>query len=802
MDPGEEVEMDTEEEAHSPTAAAVHFQLQLDKPIPSQIRIAEWNPEKDLLAMVTEDSKIFLHRFNWQRLWTVSPGKCITSLCWRPDGKMIAVGLEDGSIALHDVENGKLLRSIKSHDAAVVCLNWEEDAQPIGREESNVSPYEDRTPRFFPPAPRIPQMPGLSSGDAGLNDDLEDTFGELSYNSHKRFNILCSGDNDGDICFSIFGIFSIGKINICKVAICTPSMNEIFTCQLMNASLHKLSLSRNLCQLTVLAFGGLSEDENGGSVLQKKDHAELKDKYLHLKDSHVGLHCLRLDTSIFRSRRNELYQVALQASSIEDLIEVIRASLSVMYKQWSDAMSTFYEKCDSLASLIIDHGLDSSPEEEFLSLLLGARSSPPLHQFLVNSLGEVGLKRVIKAVDGAGKELNLIIREHLQPAAEIIGFRIGELRGLSRWRSRYHSVGLDEKLIDNATERAGILLVQVERFLRVLAIVIHELQNFFSWLMRCIKLLMSESATPVSLPNIELIITFLKFHYNCDPVKQLLEGSEVLHDIEVDVDTMRRIEELRAFGGFLDTGYLRRTLTKEFGELENSLKEAFSMPFSTISRRICCEDFLPLYPISSPYAVTSLNPPASVSYVKDETVDTSICYTSGGRQVDYICFKIPDDSMDMINSIGIIKRFSSQSGTTEEGVSSLQAIVIRVPSDYECIDLSPYKDGQIVLLLNETVATSETPGNSCMMMFRTENLPFVSISRSIREDLWKLHELKAFAVDLDLESGKLRCISHSLSAPLAVSASRGVACVFASRKRALVYILDEDEDEDEAFDAE
>lgn len=40
-----------------------------------QIKIAEWNPEKDLLAMVTEDSKILLHRFNWQRLWTTSPGE-------------------------------------------------------------------------------------------------------------------------------------------------------------------------------------------------------------------------------------------------------------------------------------------------------------------------------------------------------------------------------------------------------------------------------------------------------------------------------------------------------------------------------------------------------------------------------------------------------------------------------------------------------------------------------------------------------------------------------------------------------
>lgn len=34
-------------------------------------------------------------------------------------------------------------------------------------------------------------------------------------------------------------------------------------------------------------------------------------------------------------------------------------------------------------------GLESSPQEEFLSLLGGARISPALNQFLVNSLGEV-----------------------------------------------------------------------------------------------------------------------------------------------------------------------------------------------------------------------------------------------------------------------------------------------------------------------------------------------------------------------------------------------------------------------------
>ncbi|KAI6668783.1 hypothetical protein NL676_007139 [Syzygium grande] len=44
----------------------------------------------------------------------------VTSLCWHPDGKVIVLGLEDGTVLLHDFENGKLLRSLKSHMAAVV----------------------------------------------------------------------------------------------------------------------------------------------------------------------------------------------------------------------------------------------------------------------------------------------------------------------------------------------------------------------------------------------------------------------------------------------------------------------------------------------------------------------------------------------------------------------------------------------------------------------------------------------------------------------------------------------------------
>lgn len=55
-------------------------------------------------------------------------------------------------------------------------------------------------------------------------------------------------------------------------------------------------------------------------------------------------------------RKNELHQVAQQASNVEHLIEVIRKSIGIMSKQWSDAMHVYHEKFNALSTLIIDHG--------------------------------------------------------------------------------------------------------------------------------------------------------------------------------------------------------------------------------------------------------------------------------------------------------------------------------------------------------------------------------------------------------------------------------------------------------------
>uniref|UniRef100_A0A7N0VEL6 Anaphase-promoting complex subunit 4 n=1 Tax=Kalanchoe fedtschenkoi TaxID=63787 RepID=A0A7N0VEL6_KALFE len=765
------------------------FQLQFEKPVASQIKIAEWNPEKDLLAMVTNDSKILLHRFNWQRLWTISTGKCVTSLCWRPDGKAVAVGLDDGTVALHDVENGKLMRSLKSHAVAVNCLNWEEDGPFLPAECVISASYEDRTSRFFPPAPRIPRMPGLVSGDGGFMDDNED-FPDLSGSAHQRFNILCSGDKEGTICFCIFGIIPVGKIDIHNLHISTKHVDTPVAYHLKNASVSKIALSKDLCRLVVVCSGELV-----------KDSADTTNTH-HLGHNGLGLHSLVLDTSIFRRRKNELNQVAQQASNIKDLNEVIRASLSVMRKQWSDAMHAFHEKFSSLSNLIMDNGLDSSPQEEFLSLLGGARTSPAIHQFLVNSLTEAGVKRISKAVGTAGKELQLIVLDHVQPAAEMIGFRMGELRGLSRWRARFKGIGLDAKLTNSATERAGMFLVQIERFQRVLSSVNEQFSNFFSWLLKCIKILMAEPSDQLQPFNTELVIIFLKFLYNQDPVRRLLECSVVEDSIEVDSQTTGRVKELIQFGGFLDCKYLQNTLAKEFELLETSFNVAFHMPSTVISKKILCEDFTSLFPLISIAKSDIVNIPSSIAYYKDAS-DTMANQSHQCGWVDYISFGIPDESLpDISNCVGLLRSTVDASVDIKTGYTSLESILLKIPDGYDLVDLYSYKESEIILLLNEKVSTSESSANAVMMSLRGSELPFVTLTQSTCLSTWILHELKDSVVEIKIENEKARTIPNLVVAPLAVSASRGVACVFTWRKSALVYILEEDEEEDGSTEEE
>lgn len=54
------------------------FSQLLDRGISAEVRLAAWCPSMDLIALVTVDGQLHVHRLNWQRLWWTAPETIVT----------------------------------------------------------------------------------------------------------------------------------------------------------------------------------------------------------------------------------------------------------------------------------------------------------------------------------------------------------------------------------------------------------------------------------------------------------------------------------------------------------------------------------------------------------------------------------------------------------------------------------------------------------------------------------------------------------------------------------------------------
>ncbi|KAH9305044.1 hypothetical protein KI387_009448, partial [Taxus chinensis] len=736
-----------------PTAQS--FNLFQDKLVPSQVEKAEWHPDKDLLAMITEEGKVVLHRLNWDKLWTISPEQRVTSICWRPDGKVLAIGHIDGTISLHDAENGKMLRSNKPHSADIVSLSWAEEVEIVSVEPYDMFAYKDRTPRFLPAPPKAPYNPDLSSGVSESTEERDGTDQELVNSSRERLNILCSGDKEGIICFSIFGVFPIAKINIGDLSVYHLKGIGI-SYSLKDASLFKVALSKDLQQLIVICYGVRVEETSN----MKR-----------------GLYSLLINTSIFQKRNKELFQVALQVSNIEKLQDVITVSLQAMHKQWSDAMNMFKDKFSHLSPLLVGHGLESSQRDELVNLLCGVPASDALRQFLENSLSEGGLKRLAKNIDSAGKEMRTIIDDSLKPAADEIAFRVGELKGFSEWHSHFQSIGLEENMVDKVMEDSGMLVVQIERLLRVLSETVKLFENFFAWLARSLKHMSGEpfsQSDQLPVINSQLVMMFLMTVFDEDPIMPHLDALQKDLEVQIHLETKSLLEELVMLGGFKDTSCLQRTLFKQFSHMQSSCREAFYMPFKVVSQQLCCEGIMLLSYVSTLPSTMKFKEPISITYYEKAGDGKSVDQTPESVIQDYICFQLPNENSHGPSILAIVRGFRKARNfqQPEPMENTIEVIAVSFANRFHCTDLALYKEDQIVLLLDESSSSDDAvaTGNSWLMLLPIGNLPFVPLTDvPLDIPISELCQTECKSFSTSLGDGRVRCISHSLVAPLVVS---------------------------------
>lgn len=115
------------------------FRSVFEKSSSSPIRksLLEWCPTMDLLAMISDSDEVILNRLSGQRVWSIIPSipkDTKTSPCkltWRPDGKVLVVGFDNGDTHFVDVNDGKVVNIIahqkrRASNSAIIVLRWME----------------------------------------------------------------------------------------------------------------------------------------------------------------------------------------------------------------------------------------------------------------------------------------------------------------------------------------------------------------------------------------------------------------------------------------------------------------------------------------------------------------------------------------------------------------------------------------------------------------------------------------------------------------------------------------------------
>ena len=294
-----------------------------DKRFNSKVLHFEHSPTMDLLAVTLDDKTIAVHRSvttNFQRLFSISTmntnntnNNSIASLSWKPNGKVLALGQNDGSIALYSVESGALVDmplSAFPHSTSVTTLNWlepnkftykqynafvkeddndEDETNPsnnINRYSNNnkkknadsiqsndymSNPYKNDTlSKYLPGPPPITQKGTFgdtddhttataSSANAsrrnGINgNNLLSNLGSSGIICNSAFDVLVSGDSSGVVTLSAYGFFPIGCVDLSAAfeTYSIPTNNKSLPVSLSRPTVTNVSLSPDLQILTVI----------------------------------------------------------------------------------------------------------------------------------------------------------------------------------------------------------------------------------------------------------------------------------------------------------------------------------------------------------------------------------------------------------------------------------------------------------------------------------------------------------------------------------------------------------------------
>lgn len=464
------------------------FTLLLNRSLSRNVIGAQWCPTMDLLAVLLADGQLHLHRLNWQRLWAFVPDSPIQSFAWRPDGKELCIGHEDGTISLLSSENGQMLGSLRVSSGGgggMQTIQWilartEGDASEGGQQSLRC--IKDRDRRFLEPPFEIGRE---QSGAGGMK--------------HATYDCRLQGRRDAKWPSRFSGLSVIVCVTGCgRLVICSESLFELINIPfiphqwLVDAGRHSSENVQRAGTASQCSAGldndAVAQDTSDGLVMQVAMAHDMSEVSSCWQDA-LGNVCLsKVDVSCLSgsSQRSIVCFCSAAAAVLHDAKESLESSKD-MSNEIEKMLKAKHGMIASLNELLRAHGMGTDAQGDLLLLVTMGEYSHAMEQFLTSTMQESGLKRVSKSIDHALSSAYAILIDRLLPATESLAFRLGELRGLVAHPEGWKILGihatevykLETLILDqiNHAEQLRIRLVDVTA----------QYRTFFCWLITALR---------------------------------------------------------------------------------------------------------------------------------------------------------------------------------------------------------------------------------------------------------------------------------------------------------------------------
>lgn len=415
----------------------------------SDLEAFEWNSTMDLLACLTAapDSTMSIYRLLSEDQSPKLLSEKITgvgsSLAWSPCGRRVAVGDRLGGITLFDGETGSVLHSRRSHSAPVTALCWV---------DGHYAYEEPAWSEMLPPLLTVPSAPSNMFAETPSREDL----------NSSKFSILASVDEVGHVVLAAGGTFPVQVKDI---------FEDQHQLQPRCRNPMALQLSPDLRCLAVLLGPGSPSmatpdvrtppsqasqqvhSPGGGSPAKKSTSSDLA--------------VVVLDVRRLAIRRKELAQCSAMAERLCGVANYTQQAVDTLGTVWRSSASGFVNKIRALTECIEAYSGAGSRamavHSELLFTLCTGNPSDPVHAFLTRQSTPQQLSRLEKSLMQALDYVNLVTCSHLQVAVQHMLTILQELKVCAGW-DRFASIGLDSALISQLEEqvmRFGALTEQL-----------------------------------------------------------------------------------------------------------------------------------------------------------------------------------------------------------------------------------------------------------------------------------------------------------------------------------------------------